>query len=419
MPGPSSSTTSSTRCPGLPNGDGDRLRGVPGGVVDEVPHHLAERGPVAPHPRRLRLPRCRRTSPDRPTRRASASARSSRSTSWWARATTPSSARVSSSSCSTSRCMRADSSSTASASSPSGSAPGCARATSAVWRMLASGDRSSWEASATNCCCRSRESSSRPSIWFIVRASRWISSRERGLGHPPVQPVAGDLLDLAPDAFDRRERPGRHDPGRAADEQEDQRQPDQQRGDQRGRRVLDLLERDGDGDDVLLVARLGVLGRHDVAVVGAGEPHLVGVLGGQRPQPSGCEERTTVAVGVGHLPDKRPRARRRPRRPQPARARAGPRSRSGRPGPRPVARRWSPARRAGNRGPGRPGRRPRRAARSPPRARPTTVVRSRTEARPERRSATVAPPAGSRRPRSVWIAARPNGRSILLRRCRT
>ena len=43
------------------------------------------------------------------------------------------------------------------------------------------------------------------------------------LGHPPVQPVAGDLLDLAPDSLDRCERPGGHHPGGAADDQQHQR----------------------------------------------------------------------------------------------------------------------------------------------------------------------------------------------------
>ncbi len=149
------------------------------------------------------------------------SARSSRSTSWRVRTAAPSSARVSRRSCSTSRCIRADSSSTASASSPSGRAPGWVCATSEVWRMLESGERSSWEASATNCRCRSRAPSSRPSIRFIVSASRWISSRRARLGYAPVQPVAGDLLDLAPDALDRRERPGGHHPGGAADDEQD------------------------------------------------------------------------------------------------------------------------------------------------------------------------------------------------------
>ena len=48
--------------------------------------------------------------------------------------------------------------------------------------MLESGERSSWDASATNCRWRSREPSSRASIWFMVVASRWISSREAGSG---------------------------------------------------------------------------------------------------------------------------------------------------------------------------------------------------------------------------------------------
>ena len=171
------------------------------------------------------------------------------------------------------------------------------------------------------------------------------------LRHPPVQPVAGDLLDLAPDALDRCERPGGHHPGGAADEQQHQRQPDQQRRYQRRGRVVDLLERDGDRDDVLLPSP-GVLGHHEVAVVGARQPAPRRRPRSAAARLSGWEARTTVpsasvtcqTTSSGSssssssvvVADRgcagRPGA-----------------SRSGRPATRPAARRWSPARRARSR----------------------------------------------------------------------
>ena len=81
--------------------------------------------------------------------------------------------------------------------------------------------------------------------------------------------VTADLLDLDPDAFDRCERSGGHHPGRGAHEQQDQWHSDQQRGDQRGGRVVDLLQGGGDHDDVLLAAGPGVLGHHVGGVVSA------------------------------------------------------------------------------------------------------------------------------------------------------
>ena len=129
--------------------------GVPRGVVDQVAHHLRQRRLVAADPRRRRPRTCRRRARRGARGRASASTRSSRSTSAGARSD---------------RALVGPGQQQqlldqplhplillqhASASSPSGSAPGCARATSAVWRISASGERSSWEASATNCRCRS------------------------------------------------------------------------------------------------------------------------------------------------------------------------------------------------------------------------------------------------------------------------
>ena len=60
--------------------------------------------------------------------------------------------------------------------------PGWARATSACWRMEATGERSSWEASETSRRWRAWACSSRPSMRFIVRARRPISSSAGGSG---------------------------------------------------------------------------------------------------------------------------------------------------------------------------------------------------------------------------------------------
>ena len=121
-------------------------------------------------------------------------------------------------------------------------------------------------------------------------------------GHPPVQLVTGDLLDLESDAFDRCEGPGGHSPGGAAHEHQHQGEADQQRGDQRRRRVVDLLQRDGDRDEILLLTDLGVVGQHDVLVVGTGKPGRVSILGGQR-LAERLRRAHDRAVGVGHLPD--------------------------------------------------------------------------------------------------------------------
>ncbi len=59
---------------------------------------------------------------------------------------------------------------------------GWAMATSACWRMLATGERSSWDASDTKRRSRTCDSSRRPSMRFIVAASREISSCPDGCG---------------------------------------------------------------------------------------------------------------------------------------------------------------------------------------------------------------------------------------------
>ena len=81
----------------------------------------------------------------------------------------------------------------------------------------------------------------------MVSASRWISSRDGRLGHSPVQPVAGDLLDLAPDPLDRCERAVATIQVVPPTTSSTRGSADQQQWDQRGSRVVDLLERDSHG----------------------------------------------------------------------------------------------------------------------------------------------------------------------------
>ena len=251
---------------------------------------------------------------------------------------------MSSSSCSTSRCIRSPSSRTASASSPSGSAPGWARATSAVCRMLASGERSSCEASATNCCCRSRESRVGRASGSWSRASRWISSRERRLGHAAVEAFAGDLVDLAPDALDGRERAGRDHQVVAPTRSRTSGRPTSSGGTSAEVESSTVLERDGDGDVVLP----RVLGRPRGSVVDPGQLASSASMRGQRRgQRLGAAH--DGAGGVASPARPRPRARRRPgarRRRRGGLAPGGRSSRSGRPGTRRAGRRWPRSRRA-------------------------------------------------------------------------
>ena len=116
------------------------------------------------------------------SRAASSRSRSSRSTAPVGWGIVPSSILVSKRRSSTSRWRRASSSSTTSASSPTAVRSGWARATSANWRIAATGERSSWEASETNRRARCCPASSRSSIRFIVPARREISSSPGGSG---------------------------------------------------------------------------------------------------------------------------------------------------------------------------------------------------------------------------------------------
>ena len=109
-------------------------------------------------------------------RAASANTRSSVSTGRRAACGVPSSARARSRRSSTRFWARRASSSTGAATSSAVVVSGWAMPTSACWRIDASGERSSWEASETNRRWAIWECSSRPSISFMVRANRLISS---------------------------------------------------------------------------------------------------------------------------------------------------------------------------------------------------------------------------------------------------
>ena len=121
-------------------------------------------------------------------------------------------------------------------------ASGWASATSACWRMAAIGERSSCEASATNRRSRARARSSRSSIRFMVSASRPISSRDGGPGHPAMQLRAGDRVGFDADRVDRSQRPADHPPRRGADHEQQHGQPDRQQRRQRPRRLHDRVE---------------------------------------------------------------------------------------------------------------------------------------------------------------------------------
>ena len=91
---------------------------------------------------------------------------------------------------------------------------GWASATSACWRIAAIGDRSSWEASATNrrCrCVRLLEPVEHP-VHGGGEPADLVAGR--GLRHPPVQLRGGDRVHLGADRVDRRQRPADHPPRR-------------------------------------------------------------------------------------------------------------------------------------------------------------------------------------------------------------
>ncbi len=181
IPAPSSLDREQRAVGGLRRREDDPAARMPGGVVGEVAHDLAQQPEVAAHAR----PGARPTRRPRPLPgRAGASPRPAAGRRGRRRrrssARPPSSARVSTSIPCTSRSRRAPSSSTASLSSSELMRSGCARATSAYCRSEASGDLSSCDASDTNRRWTAWDSSSRASIPFIVCASRPISSRVAG-----------------------------------------------------------------------------------------------------------------------------------------------------------------------------------------------------------------------------------------------
>ena len=108
------------------------------------------------------------------------------------------------------------------------SAPGWARATSACWRIDATGERSSCDASETNRRWRAWACSRRASMRFMVVARREISSSPAPVGHPAVQLGRRDLVDLGPDRLHRRQRPPRPAATWCRRPQHQEREPDRQ-----------------------------------------------------------------------------------------------------------------------------------------------------------------------------------------------
>jgi hypothetical protein len=79
---------------------------------------------------------------------------------------------------------------------------GWARATSACWRIEATGERSSWEASETKrrCWSRALEPTEHPVHGRGEAGDLVAAGRVRD---PPVQLGSGDLVDLVADRLDR------------------------------------------------------------------------------------------------------------------------------------------------------------------------------------------------------------------------
>ena len=126
-------------------------------------------------------------------------------------------------------------------------ASGCLVAMSSSVRITVSGLCRSWEALATNSCCRSDAPSSRSSIPFMVTASRWSSSRVPGSRHPGVPGPVGDLGDLRPHPVDRPQRPPHHHPGQQSQQSHDDGDAPRQ---QPGQPAGDLVHRLQRGADV-------------------------------------------------------------------------------------------------------------------------------------------------------------------------
>ena len=147
-----------------------------------------------------------------------------------------SSARASSDRSSARRCNRRSSASTVAASSAALVRPGWARATSACWRMAATGERSSWEASETSRRWRAWARLEPSSMRFMVLARRPISSSAGGSGTRRCSSLAEMASTSARIASTGASaRPTTH-PGRSRHHRQQQRQPDrQQPGHGRGR----------------------------------------------------------------------------------------------------------------------------------------------------------------------------------------
>ena len=136
---------------------------------------------------------------------------------------------------------------------------GCRLATSTVVRMVASGLRSSWEASDTNWRWRCWAASRRSSMSFMVWASRATSSSVAGSSMRRCSVVVADLLHLLAHALDGVQGPAHQPPRDDTNQQDQQRDADPQRRRQRLDAAPHLLEGGGGHD------RVAALGLHDRA----------------------------------------------------------------------------------------------------------------------------------------------------------
>ena len=300
--------------------------------------------------------------------------------------------------------------------------PGGRSATSACWRIVATGERSSCDASDTNRCCRRCASSRRSSIRFIVSARRAISSRTAGAGRGGA-------------ARRRRSRPPRGGwprPGRGPARSTNHAVRPTTRSSTGTPAARIPLEHGGGLDDVLE----GASHEHAAARrVGDGGPEheevgLVAVF--QLDAPVVVEGDLGERCGAGHTPGSPPP----PGRRSSSSWRSSSSSSGTGAGRRPVAvdgvddllgaglARLPHAlgQRAAQEADHRDGADDERHARRRARRRRScgsAPCRARATARPD---PPRQPPSAASRypaPRTVWIAARSKGRSTLLRRCRT
>ncbi len=134
-------------------------------------------------------------------------------------------------------------------------------ASSSSVRRIASGVRSSCEASATNVRSRSNAACSRASISLSVRAEPGQLVVAHGLGHAPALFAGADRRGAGAHPLDGPQRRRGDEVAREAREREPQRPGDQQQRRERVQRVVALLERLADHDHD--AAGAGALGRRE------------------------------------------------------------------------------------------------------------------------------------------------------------